>query len=100
MTITEISPDDTSNTCDCCMCGWNNPNEYGLCICMCGLCSEPYRFCRGQCNEPDIVIDDDSDDDDLDNYCDCCTELWNDCNCWCANCYGDYKTCRSQCNRQ
>lgn len=101
MTIAENSPDDESNTCDCCMRGWNTPNDYGLCTCVCGLCSEPYRLCRGTCNEPDIVInDDDDDDDDLDNYCDCCSELWTDCNCWCAECGEDYKICRSQCNRQ
>ena len=96
MTNSEISPNDTSNTCDCCMRGWNNPNEDGLCTCVCGLCSEQYRLCRGQCNEPDIVINNDSDgeededeededeedEDDRDNYCNSCAAFWNECNCW------------------
>lgn len=41
--------DNYSDTCDCCVMGWNEPNEYGLCNCWCSRCDELLRDCKYKC---------------------------------------------------
>lgn len=36
----------SQNTCDCCMMGWGEPNEFGLCVCVCSDCRRPLSVCR------------------------------------------------------
>ena len=35
-------------------------------------------------------------DEELENYCDCCANLWDDCRCWCQ-CGNEYKFCHYSC---
>lgn len=37
------------DSCDCCMKGWGEENEYGLCSCWCSNCGNEYSICRASC---------------------------------------------------
>jgi len=36
-------------SCDCCVKGWGQPNEFGLCNCRCNNCPKSYSDCRYSC---------------------------------------------------
>lgn len=42
---------DYDDTCDCCVMGFSQPNKFGLCNCMCSVCYDDYRYCRGNCEK-------------------------------------------------
>ena len=40
---------DYENSCDCCVKGWTEPNEFGLCQCCCSNCDNLLSDCRYRC---------------------------------------------------
>jgi hypothetical protein len=40
---------EDENTCDCCVKGWTEPNEFGLCQCCCYNCYNLLSDCRYKC---------------------------------------------------
>lgn len=42
---------DYENSCDCCVKGWDIPNEFGLCSCWCSNCKKPLAKCRYTCKK-------------------------------------------------
>jgi hypothetical protein len=40
---------DYENSCDCCVKGWTEPNEFGLCHCWCSNCDNLLSYCRYRC---------------------------------------------------
>ena len=87
---------DYENSCDCCLGSWSDePNEYGICNCICDECGDNLRSCRYECE----------DNHDYENSCDCCLASWSDepneygiCNCICSNCGDDLRSCGYGCN--
>ena len=77
------------NMCDCCMGGYDEPNEFGLCHCCCQEC---FGDCRYTC---EFIQDD--------NTCDCCMRGYDEpneiglCQCWCEKCYQEASVCRYTC---
>ena len=69
------------------------------CPCRCHECGKRFIECRYSCGNQsdDDQSDDDQSDDELENYCDCCAELWDDCTCWCERCDDYYSLCRNEC---
>jgi hypothetical protein len=42
---------DYDNSCDCCVAGWDKPNEFGWCNCECSKCGELLRDCKYTCRD-------------------------------------------------
>jgi hypothetical protein len=41
---------DSEDTCGCCIKGWNKPNEFGLCECLCSKCGILLNECKYTCS--------------------------------------------------
>jgi len=43
--------DELNNMCDCCVKGWDKPNEFGQCECICNKCFQLLCECKYECKK-------------------------------------------------